>query len=51
MRGGGICPSIYKKSTSKPCRKLKFGILAYVNPTKINMRKKIGVTPINFLTT
>ena len=36
---GGFCPSIYKKSTSKPCRKLKFGMLAYVNQSKRNLRK------------
>ena len=32
-RGGGILPLNLQKSTSKPCRKLKFGMLAYVNPT------------------
>ena len=26
--------------------KLKFGMLAIVNPTKRNLRKKIGLTPI-----
>ena len=39
--GGDFAPQFTKKkSTSKPCMKLKFGILAFVNPTKRNLKKK-----------
>ena len=38
--GANFAPQFTKNSTSKPCRKLKFGILAYVNPTKRYLRKK-----------
>ena len=44
MRHGGwsFAPQITKKkSTSKPCRKLKFGMLAYLNSTKRKMRKQL----------
>ena len=44
--GGDFAPQFTKKSTFKSCRKLNFGMLAYVNPTKRNLRKKIGLTTI-----
>ena len=40
-----LCVSNHKTTTSKQHRKLKFGMQSYFNPTKRNMKNKIGVTP------